>query len=167
MKKLEVKLFSRVWLIVTPWTVACQAPLSMGFSRQEYWSGLPFASPGESSQLRDQTRVSHIAEICNKYFNYYFFLFWLHCKTSEILIFQLVIEPSASEQASGIPTTGPPGNSLQFFVYVLNFITWGTSQFVLGTFQALRATLFFFFATLFLSFVPNLFFFSKQFSFVL
>ena len=31
---------------VTPWTVACQAPLSMGFSRQEYWSGLPFPSPG-------------------------------------------------------------------------------------------------------------------------
>ena len=31
---------------VTPWTVACQAPLSMGFPRQEYWSGLPFPSPG-------------------------------------------------------------------------------------------------------------------------
>ena len=33
--------------IVTPWTVACQAPLSMGFSRQEDWSGLPFPSPGD------------------------------------------------------------------------------------------------------------------------
>ena len=32
---------------VTPWTVACQAPLSMGFSRQEYWSGLPFPPPGD------------------------------------------------------------------------------------------------------------------------
>ena len=32
---------------VTPWTIACQAPLSMGFSRQEYWSGLPFPSPGD------------------------------------------------------------------------------------------------------------------------
>ena len=31
---------------VNPWTVACQAPLSMGFSRQEYWSGLPFPSSG-------------------------------------------------------------------------------------------------------------------------
>ena len=31
----------------TSWTVACQAPLSMGFSRQEYWSGLPFSSPGD------------------------------------------------------------------------------------------------------------------------
>ena len=40
--------FSYVWLFVTPWTVACQAPLSMGCSRQEYWSGLPFSStPGD------------------------------------------------------------------------------------------------------------------------
>ena len=36
---------SRVQLFVTPWTVACCAPLSMGFSRQEYWSGLLFISP--------------------------------------------------------------------------------------------------------------------------
>ena len=35
------------WLFVTPWTVACEAPLSMGFSRQEYWSRLPFPSPGD------------------------------------------------------------------------------------------------------------------------
>ena len=32
---------------VTPWTVALQGPLSMGFTRQEYWSGLPFHSPGD------------------------------------------------------------------------------------------------------------------------
>ena len=32
---------------VTPWTVACQAPLSMGFPKQEYWSGLPFLPPGD------------------------------------------------------------------------------------------------------------------------
>ena len=37
--------FSRVQLFVTPWTVAHQAPLSMDFSRQEYWSELPFPSP--------------------------------------------------------------------------------------------------------------------------
>ena len=41
----NVKLLSHVRLFVTPWTVAYQAPLSMGFSRQEYWSGLPFPSP--------------------------------------------------------------------------------------------------------------------------
>ena len=39
--------FSRVRLFVTPWTVACQASLSMGFSRQEYCSGLPFPTPGD------------------------------------------------------------------------------------------------------------------------
>ena len=37
--------------LVTPWTVACQVPLSMGFSRQEYWSGLPFPSPGDLPDL--------------------------------------------------------------------------------------------------------------------
>ena len=43
----EVKSLSRVRLFATPWTVAHQAPPSMGFSRQEYWSGLPFPSPGD------------------------------------------------------------------------------------------------------------------------
>ena len=45
--KVKVKSLSRVRLFVTPWTVAYQAPPSMGFSRQEYWSGLPFPSPGD------------------------------------------------------------------------------------------------------------------------
>ena len=43
---LTVKLLSRVRLFATPWTVAYQVPPSMGFSRHEYWSGLPFPSPG-------------------------------------------------------------------------------------------------------------------------
>ena len=42
--KVKVKSLSRVRLFMTPWTVAYQAPLSMGFSRQEYWSGLPLPS---------------------------------------------------------------------------------------------------------------------------
>ena len=45
--EVKVKSLSRVRLFATLWTVACQAPLSMGFSRQEYWSGLPFPSPGD------------------------------------------------------------------------------------------------------------------------
>ena len=40
-------MFSHVQLFATPWTVAHQAPPSMEFSRQEYWSGLPFPSPGD------------------------------------------------------------------------------------------------------------------------
>ena len=43
--KVKVKLFSPLWLLATPWTAAHQAPPSMGFSRQEYWSGVPLPSP--------------------------------------------------------------------------------------------------------------------------
>ena len=43
--KLKVKSLSCVWLLVTPWTAAYQGPPSMGFSRQEYWSGVPSPSP--------------------------------------------------------------------------------------------------------------------------
>ena len=60
--KVKVKSLNRVRLFVTPWTVAYQASLSMGFSRQEYWSGLPFSRV--SSQPRDWTRVSLIACRC-------------------------------------------------------------------------------------------------------
>ena len=45
--KLKLKSLSRVRLFAIPWAVAYQAPQSMGFSRQEYWSGLPFPSPGD------------------------------------------------------------------------------------------------------------------------
>ena len=41
-----VYVLSHVQLLLTPWTVACQAPRSLGFPRQEYWGGLPFPSPG-------------------------------------------------------------------------------------------------------------------------
>ena len=44
--KVKVKSLIRVRLLATPWTAAYQAPPSMGFSRQEYWSGLPFPAPG-------------------------------------------------------------------------------------------------------------------------
>ena len=43
--KVKAKLFSRVQLFATPWTVAYHTPPSLGFSREEYWSGLPFPSP--------------------------------------------------------------------------------------------------------------------------
>ena len=50
-RKVKVKLLSHVRLFATPWTIAHQAPPSMGFSRQEYWSGLPFPSPTQGSNL--------------------------------------------------------------------------------------------------------------------
>ena len=46
MYKVKLKLLSQIWVFVTPWTLAYQAPPSMGFSRQEYESGLPFSFPG-------------------------------------------------------------------------------------------------------------------------
>ena len=67
---------------VTPWTVTRQAPLSMGFSRQEYSSGLPFSTPGYlpnpgiepeflmylmSSQLRDRTWVSYVSALAGSF----------------------------------------------------------------------------------------------------
>ena len=56
--KVKVKSLSHVRLFATPWTVAHQAPLSMGFSRQEYWSGVPSPSPGMSvTSLKD---ISHL-----------------------------------------------------------------------------------------------------------
>ena len=44
--------------LVTPWTVALQAPLSMGFPRHEYWSGLPFPSPGDLPDPGNQALIS-------------------------------------------------------------------------------------------------------------
>ena len=48
---MKVKLLSLVRLLATPWTAAYQAPLSMGFSRQEYWSGVPLPSPEYLEEL--------------------------------------------------------------------------------------------------------------------
>ena len=49
-------LVAQLSLTLTPWTVACQAPLSVEFSRQEYWSGLPFFSPGDLPYLGIEPR---------------------------------------------------------------------------------------------------------------
>ena len=76
----KVKSLSRVRLLVIPWTAAYQAPPSMGFSRQEYWNGLPFPSPGiytytllswaflppfifHSSRLLQNTRLGYLSYI--------------------------------------------------------------------------------------------------------
>ena len=54
----SVSVFSHVRLLVTPWTAARRVPLSMGLSRQEYWSGLPFPSPADLSDPRIEPRSS-------------------------------------------------------------------------------------------------------------
>ena len=58
MAESEVKSLSRVRLFATPWTVAYQASLSVGLSRQEHWSGLPFPSPAkEEHAKREMTKI--------------------------------------------------------------------------------------------------------------
>ena len=61
---MKVKSLSHVRLFVTPWTVAYQAPLSMGFSRQQYWSGLPFPSPGDLPNPGIEPCLSHWIIVC-------------------------------------------------------------------------------------------------------
>ena len=68
---MKVKSLSRVRLLVTPWTAAYQAPQSMGFSRQEYWSGVPLPSPFSDYMIliienpKDATRK--LLELINEY----------------------------------------------------------------------------------------------------
>ena len=57
---MKVKLLSRVRFFGTPWTAAYQAPPSMGFSRQEYWSGVPL--PSSNLELGEHKGVSYRAE---------------------------------------------------------------------------------------------------------
>ena len=61
---------SRVWFFATPWTVACQAALSMEFSRQEYWGGLPFPTPGDLPKPGIRTTFL-VSPVLAGGFNYY------------------------------------------------------------------------------------------------
>ena len=67
-KWMKVKSLSRVQLLATPWTAAYQAPLSMGFSRQEYWSGVPLPSPIEMWKSRQilwaWQYIRHLHQVC-------------------------------------------------------------------------------------------------------
>ena len=99
--KVKVKSLSRVWLLATPWTAAHQAPLSMGLSRREYWSGVPLPSPRyihKKDQNQKQSKVvnskawTHSCELENgeqrhfscqfiqfSFLHIYFYLFiWLY-----------------------------------------------------------------------------------------
>ena len=98
--KVKVKSLSRVQLLATPWTAAYQAPPSMGFSRQEYWSGVPL--PSKSLQIRritkEKQRISMIIET-----NTYWIL-WAPWKTlyihdlfeplTERSLWEIVISPT-------------------------------------------------------------------------
>ena len=93
---------SHIWLFVSPWTVASQAPLSMGFSRQNCWSGLHALLRG-SSQPRDQTLtpcplhhrwILHCLAIREAYIHYcfvFFFLLFTFLFFSQVLSFIIII----------------------------------------------------------------------------
>ena len=60
-------LVAKSWpTLATPWTVASQAPLSMGFSRQEYWSGQPFPSPGDLSAQGSNPGLPHCRQVLHQ-----------------------------------------------------------------------------------------------------
>ena len=104
---------SPAWLCATPWTVAHQAPLSMGFSRQEYWRGLPFPPPGDLSDPGIEL-TSHFSCIGRRVLYHYLYLgsflvchsftvfssvcynFWgvCFCLTFILLVFQEGVEIS-------------------------------------------------------------------------
>ena len=58
-----VQLLSHVYLFAIPWTAAHQAPLFMGFSRQEYWNGLPFPSPGDLPDPEIESGFLHLLQL--------------------------------------------------------------------------------------------------------
>ena len=73
--KVKVKLPSHIWLLATPWTAAYQAPPSMGFSRQEYWSGMPLPSLWKLLSLQIFfliIKVVFASHLCNIYTLAYF-----------------------------------------------------------------------------------------------
>ena len=73
-QKVKVKSFSRVRPSATPWTAAFQAPPSMGFSRQEYWSGVPLPSPYVNLILWKKWQMLYIAWallLCPPFWNYF------------------------------------------------------------------------------------------------
>ena len=68
MHVLCAQLLSLVQLLEIPWTVACQAPLSMEFSRQEYWNGLPFPPPGDLPNPRIEPQSLAFLALGGKFF---------------------------------------------------------------------------------------------------
>ena len=120
--------FSRVWLFATLWTVAHQAPLFMRFLKQEYWSGLPFPSPGDlpypgveftSFALADGFFTTKSPGMpLTHYIIYLFYVYWLpslkECKLQRKKIFYFLT--NVSSQLSRVVCS----YSWAFSKYVMN-----------------------------------------------
>ena len=107
--KVKVKSLSRVRLLVTPWTAAYQAPPSMGFSRQEKWSGVPLPSPSRhEAKQRDTSiwRVIHVSFLMSE--KCYPFSIWKGPYTTLKLLCH--IHPKELTHAPFLPIAGAPGS---------------------------------------------------------
>ena len=84
---IDVSVLSHVWFFLTLWTVARQAPLCMRFSRQEYWSGLPFPTPGDLPYLKMEPKSLISPALAGRFFMtsttweacYNRYDLWKHC----------------------------------------------------------------------------------------
>ena len=89
--KVKVELLSHIWLFATPWTVAHQAPPSMGFSRQEYWSGLPLPSPSSAFSKTSLNIWKFMVHVLLKpgleNFEHYFTSVWDECNCAVVWAF--------------------------------------------------------------------------------
>ena len=93
--KPKMQSLSHVQLFATPWAIALQAPLSMEFSRQEYWSGLPFPSPGDLSTQGSNLGLAHCRQILYNLshrgiFDMYSILIWQIFFLSALQIYHLL-----------------------------------------------------------------------------
>ena len=82
--KVKVKLLSRVWLLATPWTVAYQAPASMGFSRQEYWSEVPLPSLYSVAGIHQSYLTGHEGCVDKDYYSHFKHENWGSSKSCEL-----------------------------------------------------------------------------------
>ena len=124
--KVKVKSLSRVRLFVTLWTAAYQAPLSMGFSRQEYWSGLPCPPPGDLPNTGIKPRL----------------LYLLHWQEGSLPLVPPrkplpLAAPAAAKSLQSCPTlcdpidSSPPGSSVHGILQA-RVLEWGATAFSRG-----------------------------------
>ena len=126
-----LRLFSPVRLFVIPWTVTCQAPLSMGFSRKEYWSGLPCPPPGDLTDPEIEPSSLTSPALAGGFFITSATLKWSknHSATSDSLWPHGLYSPwNSPGQNTGVgshfllnPGIKPRSPSLQWILYQLSY----------------------------------------------